>query len=97
MTNMLNTCYLSAAMQCLAHTDALKDLFLSNSYKADADLGNPVGDQGLVADAFAELMTNMWQVCTLPVPFTGHNSVFEHAASLKERFFAKFLSTAVSH
>ncbi|KAL3130455.1 hypothetical protein ABBQ38_008276 [Trebouxia sp. C0009 RCD-2024] len=61
LTNMLNTCYLSAAMQCLAHTDALKDLFLSNSYKADADLGNPVGDQGLVADAFAELMTNMWQ------------------------------------
>ena len=62
---MGNTCYLSAAMQCLIHTDALKHFFLSQCYQEDINLENPIGHKGLVADTFAELMMLLWKVCFL--------------------------------
>lgn len=61
---MGNTCYLNAAMQCLAHTDQLKLVFLSKSYQADVNVVNPMGHQGHVAETFADLMMSLWKVCT---------------------------------
>ena len=56
----------------------LRDLFLSNTYKPDVDPGHPVGHQGFIAEAFAELMRKAWQVRTLLDHFMGHSSVCEH-------------------
>ena len=61
---MGNTCYLSATMQCLIHTDALKHAFLSQAYKHDINMENPIGHKGLVADTFADLMMLLWKVCS---------------------------------
>ena len=71
---MTNTCYLSAAMQCLTHTEALKHFFVSQAFKTDINVGNPIGHQGLVADTFAEFMTLMWQVCSFVTVWSQHSS-----------------------
>lgn len=81
---MGNTCYLSAALQCLLHTDALKDIFLGGSYKADINLQNPLGRQGQVADAFADLMAAVWQVHLPLVHVLGHSQP-QHCASRQPR------------
>ena len=57
-----NTCYMSTAVQCLAHTAPLKSIFLNDAYKVDVNMENVNGSKGAVVTGFGDVMQALWQV-----------------------------------
>lgn len=43
VTNVGNTCFLGSALQCLSHVRPLTQHILSNQFKKDVNLNNPLG------------------------------------------------------
>ena len=58
--NMGNTCYMSAALQCLVHTPLLPHYFISGRYVRDLNRGNTFGTGGKLTDEFAALLQLLW-------------------------------------
>jgi predicted DNA-binding ribbon-helix-helix protein len=51
LCNLVNTCFMNAALQCLVHSTQLADFFLSEIFLSDENLGH----------SFAELIDNIYQ------------------------------------
>ena len=61
LSNLGNTCYMNASIQCLFHCDSsLVAYFISGDYKADVRYGSPLN--GDLAQSFAELCLELNQV-----------------------------------
>ena len=63
LTNLGNTCYVNAAVQCLAYIPLLRAYLLSAQYKTTGDLNKdnaPFGTNGQLLLEFAELFKLMW-------------------------------------
>jgi hypothetical protein len=54
--NLGNTCYLNTIVQCLAHTPILREYFALRYYVSDINQVNPLGYQGQLAVAYADLV-----------------------------------------
>lgn len=65
--NMGNTCYMNSALQCLLHVEELSSFFLTDCYKKELNVDNPIGCNGDMGVAFARLVKDV-----LP----GKNKVF---------------------
>lgn len=52
---------MNSSLQCLSHTPPLVSFFLSNLYRADVNLDNPLGQGGALAEAFGSLLHLLWQ------------------------------------
>ncbi|CAK8991898.1 Ubiquitin carboxyl-terminal hydrolase 32 (Deubiquitinating enzyme 32) (Renal carcinoma antigen NY-REN-60) (Ubiquitin thioesterase 32) (Ubiquitin-specific-processing protease 32) [Durusdinium trenchii] len=61
LCNLGNTCFMSAALQCLIHTELFKDYFVSGSWVLDVNLRNSRSTKGQLAEAFADLISTAWQ------------------------------------
>lgn len=46
--------------QCLSNTAPLTDYFLRDEYEAEINRDNPLGMKGEIAEAYAELIKQMW-------------------------------------
>lgn len=46
--------------QCLSNTAPLTDYFLKDKYEAEINRDNPLGMKGEIAEAYAELIKQMW-------------------------------------
>ncbi|KAL7985942.1 hypothetical protein Chor_011108 [Crotalus horridus] len=46
--------------QCLSNTPPLTDYFLEDKYEAEINQNNPLGMRGEIAEAYAELIKQMW-------------------------------------
>lgn len=60
ITNMLNTCYISAAIQCLSHSMQLTEYILSNQWKSEINTLNRIGSGGRFIVEFSKLIHQLW-------------------------------------
>lgn len=60
--NLGNTCFMNSTLQCLAHTQPLRQYFVSGEYENDLNRDNPLGTGGELATQFADLLSEMWGV-----------------------------------
>ena len=81
--NLGNTCFMNSTLQCLAHTPALQNYFLSRQYRQDLNQKNPLGTGGELATEFAQLLQEMWISLTstvAPLPRGGDPVVYTTAS-----------------
>ena len=64
LENLGNTCYMNSSLQCLTHTNLLRDYFLSGDYASDINTESSDGMNGELANAFGVLMSAMWEMQT---------------------------------
>ncbi|WVW86415.1 hypothetical protein I302_108461 [Kwoniella bestiolae CBS 10118] len=64
LQNLGNTCFMNSAVQCLSNTQELSEYFLSGVYTEELNRDNPLGMHGKIAEAFGEVVENLWSAPT---------------------------------
>lgn len=59
LTNMGNSCYMNAALQCLANTPALSEYFQYFPWESELNRTNPLGAGGKIAEEYGKLIADM--------------------------------------
>ncbi|TKS71677.1 Ubiquitin carboxyl-terminal hydrolase 4 [Collichthys lucidus] len=60
LSNLGNTCFMNSALQCLSNASSLTEYFLNDQYEAEINRENPLGMRGEIAEAYADLVKQMW-------------------------------------
>jgi ubiquitin carboxyl-terminal hydrolase 4/11/15 len=58
--NLGNTCYMNSALQCMRACQELSLYFLSEEWKQELNVNNPIGPKGAIARVYAELLHNVY-------------------------------------
>ena len=59
--NIGNTCFMNSALQCMLHTDVIKEFMMSPDLKDEINLDNPLGSKGELLEAFGELFRSYYK------------------------------------
>jgi ubiquitin carboxyl-terminal hydrolase 4/11/15 len=60
LSNLGNTCFMNSSLQCMSNVPQLTDYFRDNTYKSEINSVNPLGRKGEIAEAYADLINEMW-------------------------------------
>ncbi|KAI0352107.1 cysteine proteinase [Trametes cingulata] len=80
LKNLGNTCYMNSTIQCLSATVPFARFFTDGRWKSAVNMVNPMGTKGNLANAFANILRELWQGenGTLS-PVTFRRSICSHA------------------
>ncbi|CAF4440752.1 unnamed protein product, partial [Rotaria magnacalcarata] len=82
LSNLGNTCFLNAAVQCLSHSFPLTFYFLHKYHLFEINKDNPIGMQGNIALRYGQLITKLWSNVRGPLaPFELRDSVAKFGSS----------------
>ncbi|KAG0806200.1 hypothetical protein G6F57_011347 [Rhizopus arrhizus] len=68
---------MNSAIQCLSNTPLLTQWFLKDIYKKDINRSNPLGLQGELAGAYAELVKSIWSTNNMTISPFAFKKIFE--------------------
>jgi len=57
---VVQSTFLSLFFQCLSNASPLTEYFLNDQYEAEINRENPLGMRGEIAEAYADLVKQMW-------------------------------------
>ena len=84
LKNVGNSCYMNATLQCLNATIPLARFLLDGSYRKAINRVNPLGTQGALAEAFAQLIRVMWsEQYTFVSPVTFREAITRFAPAFR--------------
>ncbi|PWN50446.1 cysteine proteinase [Violaceomyces palustris] len=84
LKNLGNSCYMNSTLQCLSATIPLARFLLDGSYKQAINRVNPLGTQGALAEAFAQLVRVMWsEQYTFVSPVTFREAIARFAPAFR--------------
>ncbi|EPQ27025.1 uncharacterized protein PFL1_06935 [Pseudozyma flocculosa PF-1] len=84
LKNLGNSCYMNSTLQCLSATIPLARFLLDGSYKRAINKVNPLGTQGALAEAFAQLVRVMWsEQYTFVSPVTFREAIARFAPAFR--------------
>lgn len=84
LKNVGNSCYMNSTLQCLSATIPLARFLLEGSYKRAINHVNPLGTQGALAEAFAQLVRVMWsEQYTFVSPVTFREAITRFAPAFR--------------
>ncbi|CAF1131929.1 unnamed protein product [Adineta ricciae] len=82
LSNLGNTCFLNAAVQCLSHSFPLTFYFLHKYHLFEINKDNPIGMQGNIALCYGQLVAKLWGNVRGPLaPFELRGSVAKFGSS----------------
>jgi len=59
--NLGNTCFMNSALQCLSHTEALRNYLLSGKWESEINEQNALGTHGKLTRSYADVMRRIWK------------------------------------
>ncbi|KAI5195426.1 cysteine proteinase [Aureobasidium subglaciale] len=64
LVNLGNTCYMNSALQCISRVEELAVYFLHQKHKPEINADNPLGYNGRIANAYANLLAGLYNDTT---------------------------------
>lgn len=83
LSNLGNSCYMNAALQCLFNVSELTNYFLSGIYKTEINHSNVMGSKGRVAETYAELV---WEVFFTWKPYVWPDEMKQIIGGINDQF-----------